>query len=211
MRFCNAATCSATASQSVAAPLAAISSGVSVCTLAGPSSAIGDGDAFAADVVEVELIFLLDAFAQVLHGHVLLRQFDFDRAALLLDFGQAPALFAQIFFARERSPFPALAFWPSKSAVCAFTCSRSCCSDSICARDSWISDSACSLRLMNERDFVAALLHQLREFANALFQRLLLLPERRAKLFLGREGHFAFGQRRVRRIALLPQIFQSRV
>ena len=39
MRACKGVTCAATASQSVAAPLAAISSGVKVWTLAGPSSA----------------------------------------------------------------------------------------------------------------------------------------------------------------------------
>ena len=43
----------------------------------------GDGDAFAADVIEVDVVFLLNALAQVLHGHVLLGQLDFERAALL--------------------------------------------------------------------------------------------------------------------------------
>ena len=58
-----------------------------------------NGDAFAADVVQPELVFLLNAFAEVLHGHILLRQLDFEGAALLLQFGQPAALFPQALFA----------------------------------------------------------------------------------------------------------------
>ena len=47
------------------------------------------------------MIFLLDPLAQVLHGHVFLRQFHVQRAALVLQFRQPAALPAQIFFARR--------------------------------------------------------------------------------------------------------------
>ena len=60
----------------------------------------GDGDALAAHVVEVDVIFLLDAFAQVLDGHVFLRQFHVQGAALFLQLGQLPPLLAQVFLAR---------------------------------------------------------------------------------------------------------------
>ena len=54
-----------------------------------------DGDAFAADILEVEVIFLLHFLPQVLDGHVLLRQFHVERAALILQFRQAAALRTQ--------------------------------------------------------------------------------------------------------------------
>ena len=58
-------------------------------------------DALAANVVELDVIFLLDALAQVLHGHVFLRQFDFQRPAFLLKLRQPPSLLAQSFFTRR--------------------------------------------------------------------------------------------------------------
>ena len=78
---------------------------MSVSTLARTFVRESDRDALAANVVEIDLIFLLNLFAQVLHRHVFLRQFDFERAALLLNFRQASALFAQIFFARSHFRF----------------------------------------------------------------------------------------------------------
>ena len=140
MRFCNAATCSATAFQSVAAPLAAISSGVSVWTLAGPSSAIGDGDAFAADVVQVDLIFLLDALAQVLHGHVLLRQFDFDACRAAAGIRSSDGVARAKLPRASQFRFPALLSGRASSAAWALTCSRSMLQAIQSARrDSWIS------------------------------------------------------------------------
>ncbi len=51
------------------------------------------------------MVFLLDPLAQVLHGHVLLRQLDLQGAALLLQFGQQPPLLAQAFLARSHLRF----------------------------------------------------------------------------------------------------------
>ena len=111
---------------------------------------VGDGDALAANVVEVDVVFLLDPLAQVLHGHVLLRQLDIEGAALFLQLGQAPALLAQALPRATATSASCDCFCATSSAVCAFTCSRSCCSFSIWPRDSWISDSACSLRPTKE-------------------------------------------------------------
>ena len=61
---------------------------------------VGDGDALAADVVEVDEILVLNALAQVLHAHIFLRQFHIDGAALLLQGSHAGALAAQSFLAR---------------------------------------------------------------------------------------------------------------
>ena len=74
----------ATASQSVAAPAGGHFLGRQRLDLGRAFVGEGDGDALAADVVEVDVVFLLDALAQVLDGHVLLRQLDFEGAALLL-------------------------------------------------------------------------------------------------------------------------------
>src|ERR1035437_7745013 len=61
----------------------------------------------------------------------------------------------------------------------------------------------------NERGtFALALLDDLREFADALLQRRALLAERRRQLLVRRERDLAFGQRRVRHVARLPEIFQ---
>ena len=54
----------------------------------------GDGNALAADLVEVHLILLLNPLAQVLDAHVLLRQFHVERAPLVLQIGQTPPLLA---------------------------------------------------------------------------------------------------------------------
>ena len=172
------------ASQSVAAPLAAISSGVSVCTFAGPSSAIGDRDAFAANVVEVEMIFLLDALAQVLHRHVLLRQFDFDRRSRCCCASvRSAALLAQIFLH---------AMMISSSCVCLLANQvRDLCVDLIAivlqrfnlARESWISRSACFLagdeeRLISPRRCSINCANS----RDAMVQRLLLLPKAKRKV-----------------------------
>jgi len=58
------------------------------------------------------------------------------------------------------------------------------------------------------RTLTLALLNDLRKFADALRQRLLLLAERRRKLLVRCERDFAFGQRGVRGVTLLAQIFQ---
>ena len=181
-----------TAFQSVAAPLAAISSGVSVCDFGRAFVGEGDGDALAADVVEVEVIFLLDFFAQVLHRHVFLRQFDFNAAALVLQFRQTAALRAQIFFARRRCPLPANFSAPSNSAVCALTCSRSCASVQSCRANPEfpIPPAPCARRTRNIS--LAPLLDQLREFADALLQRLLLLAEGRRKSARPTRGRLCF-------------------
>ena len=47
------------------------------------------------------MILLLDFFAQVLNRHVFLRQFNFNSAALILQFRQTAALRTQIFVARR--------------------------------------------------------------------------------------------------------------
>ena len=60
---------------------------------------MGDGEALAADVVEIEVIFRLHFLAQVLDGHVLLRQFHIKSAARVLDFRQPVALRTQRFVA----------------------------------------------------------------------------------------------------------------
>ena len=59
----------------------------------------GDGDAFAANVVEDKLVFLLNALAQVLHRHAFLGHFDIESAALLLEFREPATLSAQLVFA----------------------------------------------------------------------------------------------------------------
>ncbi len=51
------------------------------------------------------MIFLLDPFAQVLDGHVFLRQFNIQGAALFLQLSQLPPPLAQIFFARNDVAF----------------------------------------------------------------------------------------------------------
>ena len=72
-----------------------------------------DGDAFAANVVEGEVIFLLDPFAQVLDGHVFLRQFNIQGAALFLQLSQLSPLPAQVFFARNDIALPAIVSAPA--------------------------------------------------------------------------------------------------
>src|ERR1039457_5603087 len=54
------------------------------------------------------------------------------------------------------------------------------------------------------------LLQRLRQFADALLQRLLLLAERRRKLLLARERDLALGERGVGGVAPLPDIFKFR-
>ena len=51
------------------------------------------------------MILLLDAFAQVLDGHVFLRQFHVQGAALFLQLGQPAALSAQMLLARGHVAF----------------------------------------------------------------------------------------------------------
>ena len=58
------------------------------------------------------------------------------------------------------------------------------------------------------RTLVFSLLNDLREFADALFQCRHLLLERRRQLLIRRERHLAFGQRRIRLIAVRAQIFE---
>jgi hypothetical protein len=60
----------------------------------------GDGDAFAANGVEVHLVFLLNTLAQVLPGHLFLSEFNIEGAALLLSLRQVLAVLAQRLFAR---------------------------------------------------------------------------------------------------------------
>ena len=63
----------------------------------------------------------------------------------------------------------------------------------------------------DERGNLAApLLQRLRQLADALLQRLLLLAERRRKLLLRRERDLALGERGVGGVALLAEIFQFR-
>ena len=62
---------------------------------------------------------------------------------------------------------------------------------------------------MKEEISRAPLLDHLRQLADALLQRLPLLLERGAHLFLGRERHLAFGQAGVGGVALLAQVLQS--
>ena len=152
----------------------------------------GDGDAFAADVVKVEMVFLLNAIAQVLHGHVLLRQFDLDGAALLLDFGQAPPLFAQGFLAGGNVSFLRLLLRPAIRRFARSLVRGRAGDVSICARESWISDSACSLRPTNEEHSARRCSNTCASSRNALLQSLLLLPERRAELLLRGEGRLCF-------------------
>ena len=68
------------------------------------------------------------------------------------------------------------------------------------------------LRLFLPRDkggtLVLTQFDNLGKFANALFERSQLQFVGRSQLFVGRERHFTFRQRRIRRVALLPQIFQ---
>ena len=65
----------------------------------------GDGNALAANIVEVHLIFLLHSLTQVLHGQVLLRELDVQGAALVLQFHQAPAQLPQRFLACRNFSF----------------------------------------------------------------------------------------------------------
>ena len=169
---------------------------------------IGDGDAFAADVVEVEVIFLANLVAQVLHRHVFLREFNFHRAARVLQFRQTVALAAQIFFAGgdfavlrifPADQFRRLRTRPARVRAANVQSGRAIPGSPI---------RAASLREMNEehsplRCSMTCVNSRMR-CANAV----LLLPERRRKLLVRREGDLAFGQRSVRGIALPAEIFQ---
>ena len=198
-----------TAAQSVAPPAAAISSGVNVCTLRRAFVGIRNRDALAADIVEVQMIFLLHALAQVLNRHIFLREFDVDGAALLLNLGQPAALFAQSFFALQNIRLLRLFLAEQLSRLQIHLLALVLQAIDLPAR---FLDFRFRLLLARDerRTFRAALLHHLRQLANALFQIIFLLPARNAKLFLGSERHFALRQLRVRRVPLMPQIFHVR-
>ena len=79
----------------------------------------GDSDALAANGVQVHLIFLLNPLAQVLHGHVVLRQFHLERAALILQFAQTTALFPQVFLATGHAALQRISLSHQFSRLCA--------------------------------------------------------------------------------------------
>ena len=146
-------------------------------------------------------------------GHVFLGQFHLHGAALLLEFVQGAALFAQGLVRAARFPPPRPSSCTSKPrATCALTCSRSCCSPSIfCARfvDFRLGLGRCARR----KDWIsrAALLGQIGNSAMRCFQRLFLAGEGSAQLLLGGQRHFGFRQRGVGRLALLAQISSEAV
>ena len=202
MRCCRASTCWATASQSVAAPAAAISSGRHHVHLGRAFVGEGDGDALAANVVEVHVVFLLDPLAQVLHGHVLLRQLDLEGAALLLQLGQDAALLAQAFLARRdvrvlglllRQQLGGLGVDLLAVVLRASQSGRA-------TPGSPTRPAPCGPR---RRNLAAPLLDDLGQLAEALLQRLPLLLEGGAHLLLGREAPpgFRSGRRWRRRAA----------
>ena len=155
------------------------------------------------------MVFLLDALAQVLHRHVLLRQLHLDGAALLLQLGQAPALLAQGFFARRRHPLPAPASAPASSAVCALTCSRSCCKPLDLARaipGSPIPPAPCGRRktpISLRRCSITWASSRMRCSSDCCCCR-----KRGAHLLFGGQRHLAFGQAGVGGVALLAQLLQ---
>ena len=167
----------------------------------------GDGDALAADVVQVDVVLLLDPLAQVLHGHVLLRQLDLEGAALLLQFGQAAALLAQGFLPRGDVRFLGLLLRQQLGGLrvhlLALVLQR-------LDPAAGFLDFGLGLLLAADEggELAAPLLDDLGQFADALLQGLLLLLERGAHLLLGGQGHLALGQAGVGRVALLAQRLQ---
>ena len=163
---------------------------------------VGDGDALAANVVEVEMILLLDPLAQVLHGHVLLRQFDIEGSALFLQAGQTPALLAQAFLARGHVLVLGLLLRHQVRRLRI---------DLFAVMLEFLDQAARFLDLglgpllaANEGGQLAApLLDHLRQLADSLVERLPLLLERGAHLLLRRQGHPAIGQPGVRCVPLL--------
>src|SRR5689334_7588585 len=66
------------------------------------------------------MIFLLDALAQVLDGHVFLRQLDLDGSALLLEVAKAPAFFAESFLAAGDFAFLRLLLTEHPGGLCVY-------------------------------------------------------------------------------------------
>jgi hypothetical protein len=64
-----------------------------------------DRDAFAAHVIEAEMIFLLNPFPEVLGGHIFLGELDLERASLFLRSSQPAPVFAEPFLAGEHVGF----------------------------------------------------------------------------------------------------------
>ena len=197
MRFCNAPTCSATGVPIRGRAAARHFFGRQRFNFGRAFIGESDRDAFAADVVEIDLIFLLNAlragFARpCFSARVRLRSC---RVAAEVRSGGGVA--RADFLRAWQLPLPAPAFWPIKFRslrvhLLAFVLKRF-----DLRRDSAISDSACALRLMNDGNFAAALLRRVGSVREcAVRKALLLLAERSAKLFFGRESDFAFRQGR---------------
>ena len=158
----------------------------------------GDGDALAANIVQVEVIFLLDAFAQVLHGHVFLRQLDFERAALFLDIrSETPALFAQAILRESRCRLPGLLLFEREL--------RGLGVDLFAVMPQFFDTAAgildfglgLRLRLTKEPSSARRCSNELVQLARcAVRQRSLLLSEGGAHLFLRGQRDFAFSQLR---------------
>ena len=168
----------------------------------------GDGDALAANSIKVELVFLLNALAEVLRRHVLLCQFHLERAPLLLQFGQAAPLFPQAFFACCNIAFLGVLLSDEF---------RSLGVDHLpfVAQALDLALGIFNLRLPLElaaaenSNFTAALLGQLAQLRDALFERLLLLAKGGAQLLFGRQGDLRFSESAVGLIAMLAQPLEA--
>ena len=161
-----------------------------------------DGDALAANLVEVHLIFLLDPFPQVLHRHVFLRQFHLETAALILQFAQTPPLLAQVLLAHgdvARQGFPLRhQLRRLRAHLLAFVLQAA-------HRPARFFNLRLGLRLARgERvNFGAPPPGQLGQF--------LLFPEGIRQLFLGRQGDPGFSHGRGGGVALPAQRFKAGV
>jgi hypothetical protein len=135
---------------------------------------VRDRDALAPDVVEPDVVFLLDALTQILHGHVFLRKFDVNRAAALLQINEQAAIFTQRFLSRADVALLRLllAKQPGGLAIHLFAVVRQ------------LFDQAA--RFLNfelglvfarhkRRTFATALFDDLGQLTHSLFERLLLL------------------------------------
>ena len=169
---------------------------------------VGDGDALAADAVEVDVVFLLNAVAQVLHRHVLLRQLNFEGSALLLLLGQAPALLAQPFVAGRHLGILGLLL---RHQLACLGVDLLAVMLQLLDQTARFLDLGLSLLFAADKGghLAAALLDHLSQLTDPLFEGLPLLLERRAHLLFRRQRHPAVGQIGVRGIALLAQALQQ--
>jgi len=167
-----------------------------------------DGDAFAADVVEVDMVFLLNALAEVLHAHVFLGELDLERAAVRLGFRQLAALLAEGFLALADVRLLGLLLRQQGGGLgidlLALVLERF-------DPGAGLLDLRFGLLFAGEEggDLAAALLDDLGEFAHALVEGLALLAAGGQHLLLGGQGDLALGEAGRGLVPAQPQRLQS--